>query len=132
MDQLSPIKYEVVHDGVAVISYNRPEQLNAISHEMTVQLFQAQLFQALDPADGDPDVRVVILTREDRSFCAGTAWTIHLRSVSGPTSSIRARAFAAAQIDGYSFSRSSAIRTVMNLSGVFLGHERILSKKAAR
>jgi enoyl-CoA hydratase/carnithine racemase len=67
MAQFSTIKYEIGDAGVAVITFNRPDQLNAISHEMA-----SQLFDALDLADNDPDVRVVILTGAGRGFCAGT------------------------------------------------------------
>jgi enoyl-CoA hydratase/carnithine racemase len=67
MAQFSTVKYEIGDDGVAVITFNRPDQLNAVSHEMA-----AELFQALDLADEDAEVRIVILTGEGRSFCAGT------------------------------------------------------------
>jgi enoyl-CoA hydratase/carnithine racemase len=67
MAQFSTIKYEIGDNGVAVITFNRPDRLNAMSHEMATHLFQA-----LDLADFDPEVRVVILTGEGRSFCAGT------------------------------------------------------------
>ena len=67
MTQFNSIKYEVGNDGVAVITLNRPDQLNAISHEMA-----AELLQTLDMVDGDPAVRVVIITGEGRGFCAGT------------------------------------------------------------
>jgi len=65
MVQFSFIKYEVC-DGVVVITLNRPDQLNSINNEMT-----SQLFCALDLADADSDVRVVILTGAGRGFCAG-------------------------------------------------------------
>jgi enoyl-CoA hydratase/carnithine racemase len=61
------IKYEVNDVGVAVITFNRPDQLNAISHEMA-----GEFLRALDLADNAPDVRVIILTGEGRGFCAGT------------------------------------------------------------
>jgi enoyl-CoA hydratase/carnithine racemase len=67
MAEFSTIKYEVGENGVAVITFNRPDQLNALSHEMA-----SQLFAALDLVDQDPAVRVVILTGEGRGFCAGT------------------------------------------------------------
>jgi enoyl-CoA hydratase/carnithine racemase len=67
MAQFSTIKYEIGDGGVAVVTFNRPDRLNAVSHEMAVELYQV-----LDFADNDPAVRVVILTGEGRSFCAGT------------------------------------------------------------
>jgi len=67
MAEFHTIKYEVGEDGVAVVTFNRPDRLNAISHEMA-----AEVFHALDLADADPIVRVIILTGEGRGFCAGT------------------------------------------------------------
>jgi enoyl-CoA hydratase len=53
-------------DGVARITLNRPEKLNAISWQM-----QEELQQALWQADRDPSVRVVTLRGAGRSFSAG-------------------------------------------------------------
>ena len=51
---------------VATITLNRPQTLNAINPQMT-----AELHQALDAADADPDVRAIILTGAGRAFSAG-------------------------------------------------------------
>jgi enoyl-CoA hydratase/carnithine racemase len=51
---------------VAVITLNRPERLNAISFAML-----DLLRDALAEADGDPEVRAVILTGAGRGFCSG-------------------------------------------------------------
>ncbi|MFI5306060.1 MAG: enoyl-CoA hydratase/isomerase family protein [Polyangiales bacterium] len=59
------VLYEV-QDAVATITLNRPERMNAISRPML-----AQLSTCLLRADGDPAVRVVILTATGRAFCAG-------------------------------------------------------------
>jgi enoyl-CoA hydratase/carnithine racemase len=54
-------------DGVATITLARPERMNAINATMTLELLGA-----LDAADRDDAVRVIILTGEgDRAFCAG-------------------------------------------------------------
>lgn len=53
-------------EGVAVITLNRPERMNTISGPML-----ARLSDLLLKANGDPDVRVVILTATGRAFCAG-------------------------------------------------------------
>ena len=55
-------------DRVATITLNRPEALNAITPQMTTELHEA-----LDAADADADVRVVILTGAGRAFSAGYA-----------------------------------------------------------
>lgn len=52
--------------GVATLTLNRPEKHNALSAVMIEELTQAAAMLGADPA-----VRVVILTGEGRSFCAG-------------------------------------------------------------
>src|SRR5215469_1466410 len=59
------IRYEVV-EGIATITLNRPEKLNAV----TSVLIQ-ELIAAFEAADGDDAVRVVIVTGAGRAFCAG-------------------------------------------------------------
>jgi enoyl-CoA hydratase len=57
---------EVSSDGVAVISLNRPEAMNALSRELL-----DALASALDGCGSDERVRVLILTGAGRAFCAG-------------------------------------------------------------
>lgn len=59
------ISVDVSH-GVMTIVLDRPDHLNAITFEM-VDHFIA----ALDQADADDDVRVVVVTGRGRAFCAG-------------------------------------------------------------
>jgi enoyl-CoA hydratase len=59
------IRYEI-DDQVATITLNRPQALNAISPALEVELHHA-----LDAADADDAVRVIILTGEGRAFCSG-------------------------------------------------------------
>lgn len=57
----------VEQDGhVVTITLNRPERLNAISHDMLQEL-SAKMVEA----DKDPDVRCIILTGAGRGFCSG-------------------------------------------------------------
>jgi enoyl-CoA hydratase/carnithine racemase len=54
-------------DGVLTVTINRPEQRNALNADVT-----RGLLDALQRADTDDQVRVVVLTGEgDRAFCAG-------------------------------------------------------------
>jgi enoyl-CoA hydratase/carnithine racemase len=53
-------------EGVALITLNRPEVLNALSERMKVELIHA-----LQETEGDDDIRVMILTGRGRAFCAG-------------------------------------------------------------
>jgi enoyl-CoA hydratase len=55
-----------VRDGVARITLNRPEQRNAISEQMAVELHQALL-----ESDDRRDVNVVVLAGKGRDFCSG-------------------------------------------------------------
>ena len=53
-------------NGVRLITLNRPEARNALSSELI-----GRLVEAFHDADGDPDVRAVVLTGADPAFCAG-------------------------------------------------------------
>ena len=55
-----------VEDGVAVVTLNRPERLNAWTPEMEVAYFDA-----LDASAADEGVRVIVVTGAGRGFCAG-------------------------------------------------------------
>ena len=59
------VRYAVT-DGVATITLNRPDKLNALNAEM----YQA-LLAAFDRTDGDDEVRAVVVTGAGRAFCAG-------------------------------------------------------------
>jgi 2-(1,2-epoxy-1,2-dihydrophenyl)acetyl-CoA isomerase len=55
-----------VADGVATLTLNRPERLNAF----TAGLHEA-LAAALDRAASDPEIRALLITGAGRGFCAG-------------------------------------------------------------
>ena len=59
------IRYDVA-GGIATITLDRPERLNAFTHTMARELIAA--FDEIDAAD---DVRVVVVTGAGRGFCAG-------------------------------------------------------------
>src|ERR1700694_4938049 len=54
------------HDGIATITLNRPERLNAITFEVYREL--TDMFAALRD---EKDVRVVVITGAGRAFCSG-------------------------------------------------------------
>lgn len=55
-----------VADGVATVTLNKPEKLNAVDDAM-----MALLWETMARAGDDPDVRVIVLTGAGRAFCAG-------------------------------------------------------------
>jgi enoyl-CoA hydratase/carnithine racemase len=55
-----------VKDGVATITLNRPDRLNAWTAKM-----HREVKSAMRAASGDEDVRVIVLTGAGRGFCAG-------------------------------------------------------------
>ena len=54
-------------DGVAVVSFNRPERMNAISWTLLTAFHEA-----IRSLDADNAVRAIVLTGRGRAFCAGT------------------------------------------------------------
>lgn len=56
-----------IADRVAVITYNRPDKLNAMTPEMA-----ERMFAAVERINGDDEVRAVVLTGNGKAFCAGS------------------------------------------------------------
>src|SRR3954451_10098416 len=57
---------ESMEDGIATLTFNRPERMNALSTPI-----MEGLLQGLPRLAGDPAVKVVVLTGAGRAFCAG-------------------------------------------------------------
>jgi enoyl-CoA hydratase/carnithine racemase len=60
------IKLETGADGIAVLTLDRPDKLNAFNPVML-----ADMIAAFDATDADDAVRAVIVTGAGRAFCAG-------------------------------------------------------------
>jgi enoyl-CoA hydratase/carnithine racemase len=73
---MSTVRVDRPNADVAVITLDRPEQLNAITFELV-----DDLHAALDAIDRDNTCRVVVLTGAGRGFCSG----LDLKSI-GPSS----------------------------------------------
>jgi len=55
-----------VADGVATLTFNRPDKLNALTPAML-----GRFFELVDKAAADDAVRVIVITGSGRGFCAG-------------------------------------------------------------
>ena len=55
-----------IKNGIATISLNRPKRLNAINSELL-----KTLHDAIQAANDDDNVRVILLRGQGRAFCAG-------------------------------------------------------------
>ena len=55
-----------IADGIATITLNRPDKLNAFTGKMMYEIIDA-----FDRTDADDDVKVVIVTGAGKGFCAG-------------------------------------------------------------
>ncbi|MEW6388413.1 MAG: enoyl-CoA hydratase [Thermodesulfobacteriota bacterium] len=53
-------------EGVAVLTFNRPDKMNALNPRM-----RSELAEALDRVSRDPEIRVLLLTGQGRAFVAG-------------------------------------------------------------
>ena len=65
MPEFEDILYET-KGRLAIVTLNRPEKMNALSHRL-----RAELFSALKDAEADDEVRVVIIRGAGRTFSAG-------------------------------------------------------------
>ncbi len=55
-----------VTDGIATLTMNRPERLNALSPDMLMKAIST-----LEAFSVDPEVKCIVITGADRGFCAG-------------------------------------------------------------
>ncbi|MEE3065035.1 MAG: enoyl-CoA hydratase [Actinomycetota bacterium] len=60
------VLYETTDSGVAILTFNRPDRLNAWGPDIA-----AGFYAAVDRAESDPAIRATVLTGRGRGFCAG-------------------------------------------------------------
>ncbi len=63
---MSECLYEVREPGIGLITFNRPDRLNAWTGRMG-----NEYFAAIDAAVADPNVRVIVVTGAGKGYCAG-------------------------------------------------------------
>jgi enoyl-CoA hydratase/carnithine racemase len=84
VDQQAAVLLDVLESGVAVVTLNRPERMNAWGGGLA-----SAFYRCMDLAEADPAVRVIVLTGNGRAFCAGAdmgdGGTIGGASVGGDT-----------------------------------------------
>ncbi|WP_413468064.1 enoyl-CoA hydratase [Mycobacterium sp. RTGN4] len=84
VDQQAAVLLDVRDSGVAVVTLNRPERMNAWGGGLA-----SAFYRCMDLAEADPAVRVIVLTGNGRAFCAGAdmgdGGTIGGASVGGET-----------------------------------------------
>ena len=68
----STLRLESPEPGIAVLTLDRPERLNALSPDLLLELHAT-----LDRLAADPSVRVLVLTGAGRGFCAGLDLTAY-------------------------------------------------------
>jgi len=54
------------HEGYAIVTLNRPDEMNALSRDL-----RKEFVAVFEQCTGDDNVRVIILTGNGRAFCAG-------------------------------------------------------------
>jgi enoyl-CoA hydratase len=109
-------------DGpILTLTLNRPERLNAVSHRL-----YTRLVEELERADGERDIRCVVLTGSGRAFCAGADLKAHAEA--RPTESEREAYSKAAQRANYLVqSGGTPVVAAVNGHAIGAGHELALS-----
>lgn len=54
------------HDGYAIVTLNRPDEMNALSRDL-----RGEFVSVFEDCTADENIRVIILTGNGRAFCAG-------------------------------------------------------------
>ncbi len=101
-----------IEDGVAIITLNDPDTLNA----MTLELM-GQLRDALDTSAADDQVRAIILTGSGRGFCSGQ----NLRALDAAVEGGIRETFEAHYLPAFKAIRGCPVPVVCAVNGVAAG-----------
>ncbi|MCV7409756.1 crotonase [Mycobacterium florentinum] len=102
-----------VDAGVAVLTLNRPEHLNAYTAEMG-----ALLSRAYRECDEDDDVRAIVVTGAGRAFCAGADFSGGATPFDSPRDDA---AFSASPIDPAAFELRKPVIAAVNGHAIGIG-----------
>ncbi len=102
-----------VDAGVAVLTLNRPEHLNAYTADMG-----ALLSRAYRDCDADDDVRAIVVTGAGRAFCAGADFSGSASPFDAPADTA---AFSASPIDPAAFELRKPVIAAVNGHAIGIG-----------
>jgi enoyl-CoA hydratase/carnithine racemase len=102
-----------VEAGVALLTLNRPEHLNAYTAEMG-----ALLSRAYRDCDEDDDVRAIVVTGAGRAFCAGADFSASASPFDAPADDT---AFSASPIDPAAFELRKPVIAAVNGHAIGIG-----------
>src|SRR6201987_2070939 len=102
-----------INEGVAVLTLNRPEHLNAYTADMGTLLGRAYR-----DCDSDDDVRAIVVTGAGRAFCAGADFSRGATPFDAPGED---SAFSASPIDPAAFELRKPVIAALNGHAVGIG-----------
>jgi enoyl-CoA hydratase/carnithine racemase len=102
-----------INEGVAVLTLDRPEHLNAYTADMG-----RLLSEAYRDCDGDDDVRAIVVTGAGRAFCVGADFTGNISPFDAPTDD---STFSASPIDPAAFELRKPVIAALNGHAIGIG-----------
>jgi len=102
-----------VDEGVAILTLNRPEQLNAYTAQMGTLLSQAYR-----DCDDNDDVRAIVVTGAGRAFCAGADFSGSASPFDAPVDD---DSFSASPIDPAAFELRKPVIAAINGHAIGIG-----------
>jgi enoyl-CoA hydratase/carnithine racemase len=102
-----------INEGVAVLTLNRPEHLNAYTAEMG-----RLLSQAYQECDADDDVRAIVVTGAGSAFCAGADFSGSISPFDAPSDD---STFSASPINPAAFELRKPVIAALNGHAIGIG-----------